>query len=192
MELDEILSVAMTAITAGKGFGMNRAFLLLTDKDRINLKGYIGVGPRSYQEAWQIWEDIGRNDVSLREMAKNFYDTKLTSEKVKFHDILEQLVIPLADRTHIINRAMLKGKPLLVEDSFHNSDVDPALARILGVDTFLSCPCFRNRCIGVINSGQFHYHKAITTWIWIHGDAGLPVHMPLSGHHFMSGSRKML
>ena len=34
LELDEVLSVALTAITAGKGFGMNRAFLLLTDKDR--------------------------------------------------------------------------------------------------------------------------------------------------------------
>ncbi len=29
MDLDEVLSVAMTAITAGKGFGMNRAFLLM-------------------------------------------------------------------------------------------------------------------------------------------------------------------
>ena len=164
MELDEILSVAMTAITAGKGFGMNRAFLLLADKERINLKGYLGVGPRSYQEAWQIWEDIGRNDVSLKDMAKNFYDTKLSSEKVKFQDILEQLVIPLADRNHIINRAMLKGKPLLVEDSFHNSEVDPALARILGVDTFLILPLVsRNRCIGVIIADNFITHKAITT-----------------------------
>jgi len=164
MELDEILSVAMTAITAGKGFGMNRAFLLLTDKERIKLKGYIGVGPRSYQEAWQIWEDIGRNDISLKEMAKNFYDTKLSSEKVKFQDILEQLVIPLDDRNHIINRTMLKGKPLLVEDSFHNIDVDPALARILGVDTFLILPLVsRNRCIGVIIADNFITHKSITT-----------------------------
>jgi signal transduction histidine kinase len=163
MELDEILSVAMTAITAGKGFGMNRAFLLLTDKERINLKGYIGVGPRSYQEAWQIWEDIGRNDVSLKELAKNFYDTKLSSEKVKFHDILEQLVIPLNDRTHIVNRTLHKGKPLLVEDSFHNNDIDPALARILGVDTFLILPLVsRNRCIGVIIADNFITHKPIT------------------------------
>ena len=29
VDLDEVLSVALTAITAGKGFGMNRAFLLL-------------------------------------------------------------------------------------------------------------------------------------------------------------------
>ena len=34
VDLEEVLSVALTAITAGKGFGMNRAFLLLVDKDR--------------------------------------------------------------------------------------------------------------------------------------------------------------
>jgi len=52
MELDEVLSVAMTAITSGKGFGMNRAFLLMTDRDRKYLVGHLGVGPRNYAEAW--------------------------------------------------------------------------------------------------------------------------------------------
>jgi hypothetical protein len=38
MDLDEVLSVAMTAITAGKGFGMNRAFLLMCDKEQQYLR----------------------------------------------------------------------------------------------------------------------------------------------------------
>ena len=88
MDLDEVLSVAMTAITAGKGFGMNRAFLLMTDKERRNIRGYLGVGPKDYEEAWRTWEDIGRSNFSLKELAKNFQKTKLSSEKVKFHDIL--------------------------------------------------------------------------------------------------------
>jgi len=45
MDLDEVLSVAMTAITAGKGFGMNRAFLLMCDKDQQYLRGYLGSVP---------------------------------------------------------------------------------------------------------------------------------------------------
>jgi signal transduction histidine kinase len=163
MELDEVLSVAMTAITAGKGFGLNRAFLLLTDDERQNLTGYLGVGPRSFQEAWQIWEEIGRSDSSLREMARHFHDTKLSSEKVKFQDILEQLTIPLSDHAHILNRALFNGKPVLVTDAFHNSDVDPELARILGVDTFLILPLLsRKRRIGVIIADNFITHKPIT------------------------------
>ncbi len=163
VELDEVLSVAMTAITAGKGFGMNRAFLLLMDEEKRNLKGYLGVGPKSYQEAWQIWEEIGRSDFTLRELAKNFHDTKLNSERVKFQDILDRMVFPLDDHSHIFNKALLNGRPILVTDAFHNNDVDPELAGILGVDTFLILPLLsQKKRIGLIVADNFITHKPIS------------------------------
>lgn len=163
LDLDEVLSVAMTAITAGKGFGMNRAFLLMTDKERQYLKGYLGVGPRDYEEAWQIWQEIGQHNPTLREMARNFQKTKLSSEKVKFHDILQRISVPLRDQKHILNRALRERKPILVEDAFHNPDVDPQLARTLGVDSFLVMPLVsRNRRIGVLIADNCITHKPIT------------------------------
>ncbi len=162
LDLDEVLSVAMTAITAGKGFGMNRGFLLMTDKERQHLKGYLGVGPRNYEEAWQIWQEIGRNDLTLKELARNFQKNKLMSEKVKFHDLLEKLTVPLSDHRHIFNRALRERKTMLVEDAFHNPDVDPNLARILGVDSFLVMPLIsRNRRIGIILADNCITHKPI-------------------------------
>lgn len=161
--LDEVLSVALTAITAGKGFGMNRAFLLLADKERRHLKGYLGVGPKNYQEAWEIWAEIGRNDYTLREMATQFHETKLSAEKDKFHDILEQLTVPMGDQGHILNRSLAERRAILVHDAFHNPDVDPRLAQTLGVDTFLILPLIsRNRRIGVIVADNFITHKPIT------------------------------
>jgi len=163
MDLDEVLSVAMTAITAGKGFGMNRAFLLMTDKERRNIRGYLGVGPKDYEEAWRTWEDIGRSNFTLKELAKNFQKTKLNSEKVKFHDILGQLSVPLADQGHIFNRALRGKKPILVENALNNPDLDRGLARILGVDCFLVMPLIsRNRRIGVIIADNCITHKPIT------------------------------
>jgi len=164
LDLDEVLSVAMTAITAGKGFGLNRALLLMTDKDRQFLRGYLGVGPRNYEEAWQIWQEIGQNNLTLREMARNFQQTKLKSEKDKFHDLLEKLAVPLADYRHIFNRALRERKTVLVEDAFHNPDVDPNLARILGVDSFLIMPLIsRNRRVGLILADNCITHKPIST-----------------------------
>jgi signal transduction histidine kinase len=163
MDLDEVLSVAMTAITAGKGFGMNRAFLLMTDKERKNLRGYLGVGPKNFEEAWNIWEDIGRSNLTLKEMARNFRKTKLSSERVKFQDILEQLSVPLSDQQHIFNRALKGRKAILVEDAFHNPEVTDGLARILGIDSFLVMPLIsRNRRIGVIIADNCITHKPIT------------------------------
>jgi hypothetical protein len=161
--LDEVLSVALTAFTAGKGFGMNRAFLLLADKERRFLRGTLGVGPRDYQEAWEIWDEVSRKDFSLKEMAQHFYDMKLSAEKDKFHDILERLTVSLADQSHILNRALLERRPILVEDATRDSDVDPLLVSILGVDTFLILPLIsRNRRIGVILADNFITHRKIT------------------------------
>lgn len=163
VDLDEVLSVVMTAITAGKGFGMNRAFLLLTGKERKSLQGYLGVGPRSLDEAWQIWGEINRDDFTLKEMAKNFYKTKLNSEKVKFHDILEKLSVPLAEQNHILVRALRERKPILVENAFDTPAVDQSLARLLNVDSFLITPLIsRNRRIGVIISDNCITHRPIT------------------------------
>ncbi|MBJ6727068.1 GAF domain-containing sensor histidine kinase [Geomesophilobacter sediminis] len=163
MDIDEVLSVAMTAITAGKGFGMNRAFLLMTDKERRYIRGYLGVGPRDYEEAWRTWDDIGRSNFTLKELAKNFQKTKLSSEKVKFHDILNQLTVPLSDQGHIFNRALRTKKPILVENALNNPDLDRGLARILGVDCFLVMPLIsRNRRIGIIIADNCITHKPIT------------------------------
>lgn len=163
LELDEVLSVALTAITAGKGFGMNRAFLLLADKERRTLKGSLAVGPRTYEEAWAIWEEIGRTDFSLKEMAKHFHDTKLSAEKDKFHDILERLTVPMDDQRSILVRALQERRPLLVHDAFHDSRVDPELAHTLDVDSFLILPLLtRNRRVGVIIADNFITKKPIT------------------------------
>jgi signal transduction histidine kinase len=163
LDLDEVLSVAMTAITAGKGFGLNRAFLLMADKERQSLKGYLGVGPRDYEEAWQIWGEIGQNDLNLKEMARNFQETKLLSEKVKFHDLLEKLTVSLSDYNHIFNRALREKKPVLVTKAFDSAEVDPHLAMILGVDSFLIMPLIsRSRRIGVILADNCITQKPIT------------------------------
>ncbi|HYQ60229.1 MAG TPA: hypothetical protein VEP29_04220, partial [Desulfatiglandales bacterium] len=127
VDLDEVLSVAMTAITAGKGFGMNRAFLLMADKDRQTLRGYLGIGPRNMEEAWHIWDDVSRTNLTLREMARLFQKNKLSSEKVKFSDILERLSVPLREQKHIFNRALRQRKPILIEDAFNHPDIDPSL-----------------------------------------------------------------
>ncbi|HEY6837771.1 MAG TPA: GAF domain-containing sensor histidine kinase [Geobacteraceae bacterium] len=164
LNLDEVLSVAMTAITAGKGFGMNRAFLLMTDKERQYLRGYLGVGPLNAEEAWHIWEEVGQSNLSLKEMAKHFKTSKLSSEKVKFHDILEKLTVPLKLQDHIFNRSLRERRPILVENAFSNPDVDRSVAETLGVDSFLIMPLISgNRRIGLIIADNCITHRPITT-----------------------------
>lgn len=163
MELDEVLSVAMTAITSGKGFGMNRAFLLMTDRDRKYLVGHLGVGPRNYEEAWRIWDEVDRSNFSLTELSREFYKTKISSERAKFQDILEKLTISRDLKEHIFNRSLNDRRPILVENASQNPEIDPGLVSTLGVEQFLVMPLIsRNRSIGILLADNFVTNKPIT------------------------------
>ena len=159
MNLDEVLSVAMTAITAGKGFGMNWAFLLLTEKRQHNL----GIGPRNLQEAWQTWDEISHHNYSLTEMASQFFNTKLRSEKAKFHEILTLLEAHLTEEGHLLNRVLGEHKPLLVDEQLRSSVGDNGLTELLDVESYLIMPLVcRNRPVGVILADNYVTHKIIT------------------------------
>jgi len=159
MNLDEVLSVAMTAITAGKGFGMNRAFLLLTDKSHHNL----GIGPLNQQEAWQTWDEISHHNYSLTEMASQFFNTKLRSEKAKFNEILTRLGALLMKEGHILNRVLSAHSPLLVNERVRAEEGDNGLSELLEVDSYLIMPLIcRNRPVGVILADNYVTHKVIT------------------------------
>jgi len=53
---------ALVAYTAGEGLAFNRAFLLLTEGER--LMGWFGVGPRNMDEARELWADLRRRQVA--------------------------------------------------------------------------------------------------------------------------------
>ncbi|KAA0891445.1 GAF domain-containing protein [Oryzomonas rubra] len=163
VDLEEVLSVALTAITAGRGFGMNRAFLLMTDHKRDHLQGYLAIGPRNFEEAHQVWDEISHNDMDLQTLAQSFRKNKLSAERAKFHDILEQISVPLSNTTHILIKALDGKQPILIEDAYHHPDVDPDFARLLGVDTFLLMPLVsRNRRVGMIIADNCITHRRIT------------------------------
>ncbi|NTV99571.1 MAG: GAF domain-containing protein, partial [Chlorobiaceae bacterium] len=163
MELDEVLSVAMTAITSGKGFGMNRAFLLLADRDRQYLVGHSGVGPRNYEEAWRIWDEVDRSNFSLKQLSRQFYKTKIFSERAKFQDVLEQLKVSLHEEGHVFNRVLKERRPFLVDNATDSPAIDPKIAEVLGVERFLIMPLIsRNRSIGILLADNFVTNKPIS------------------------------
>ena len=121
------------------------------------------MGPKDYQEAWDIWDEISRDDLSLREMATQFHQTKFSAEKNKFHDILERLSFSMSDEGHILVRALNERRSILIRDASHHPEVDPSLAQTIGADTFLILPLIsRNRRIGVILADNFITRKPIT------------------------------
>lgn len=162
MDLDEVLAVGLTAITAGQGFGFNRAFLFLVDGEQKRLAGYLGIGPRDYEEAWRIWSEIEQSGASLETMARDFRKRKLPAEREKFSWLLNSLSIPLSEEKHPFIISLTEARPLLVENAYD----DPTLrvvADILGVGSFVIVPLISvYRRIGIVIADNFVTRQPIT------------------------------
>lgn len=162
MELDEVLAVGLTAITAGQGFGFNRAFLFLVDREQGLLRGHLGVGPRDYEEAWRIWSEIEQTGATLETMAHDLRRRKLASEREKFQWLLNSLSVPLSDEKHPFITLLTEAHPRLVENAY-DDPVLRGIAETLGVGNFVIVPLISvYRRIGIIVADNFVTRQPIT------------------------------
>ncbi len=140
MDLDEVLAMALTAVTSGKGFGLNRALLLLVDGERRLLRGHFAVGPRRREEASRIWQEIASHDFSLEQMGQHFFEQKMGAEKDKFRDLLEILSVPLSRSEHLFVKALNEQVSVRIDDLFREPGIDSHQAEALGVRQLLLVP----------------------------------------------------
>jgi len=163
IDMEEVIAMALTAVTAGKGFGLNRAILLLVDKEQRHLRGHFAVGPRNPQDAARIWQEVEEQDLPLREMARLFFEQKMSAERERFRDLLEVLTTPLNDFGHPFVRTL--------NDQFSrhvaNLAGEPGFSReqtmALGVGELLIVPLIsKNRRIGLLLADNIVSHRPIS------------------------------
>jgi len=151
LDRDEVIAMALTAITAGQGFNLNRAILLLADKERHHLAGYLAIGPRDHADAGHIWQEIAEQDFSLREMARRLLEEKLESEREKFRDLLEALRTPLDDHAHLFVRVLDEHESRQIVDLTTDPGIPRHQAAALGVREILVVPLIsRQRRLGLL------------------------------------------
>jgi len=163
IDMDEVIAMALTAVTAGKGFGLNRAILLLVDKDRQNLKGYFAVGPRSLEEAAHIWKEVEEQDLPLREMARLFFEQKMNAERERFSDLLSVLSIPLNRTDHLFVRTLNDQLSRHVPDLAREPGISEEQVAALSVGELLLVPLIsKNRRIGLLLADNIVSRRPIT------------------------------
>ena len=147
LELDKLLQMVLTVVTMGDGLGFNRAILFLVDKAENQLKGKMGVGPASPEEAKNIWlsmegkslgaiiEEIEKGPVSM--------DTHL--------DRLSQSLNIRLDGDDILCRCVNEKRPFNIHNAKMEPAVSPYLIQMLGADSFGIVPLIsRDKVIGLI------------------------------------------
>ncbi|MCX7895388.1 MAG: HAMP domain-containing histidine kinase [Thermoanaerobaculum sp.] len=87
--------IALVTLTAGQGFGFNRAFLLRRSNGQ--LEGWLGVGPRSPEEAGRLWHELrSRGDNPLARL-RTLQPEVIAQERARLSDLLHALATPVEE-----------------------------------------------------------------------------------------------
>lgn len=123
VDLQSVMGIALTGVTAGKGLGFNRAFILSYDKVNNELRGEAGLGPRSAEEAGRIWTSLEAKGLTLSEILDEMIRSFPEEADASF-EFARHFVVTLDDDLNVFLRAIRNREALRV----NRTEADPHLA----------------------------------------------------------------
>ena len=161
MELDELLMVILTAVTAGDGLGFNRAFLLMLDEESHTLNGRMAVGPSHPDEAESIWgamRDEGRTFGEILAGTASYCGR----EGRGIMSLARSISLPYDPDLNIVARSLEEGVSRTVEDA---RDLPRAreIADLIESRSFVIMPLVaKGRKLGAIVADNFVTRRSIS------------------------------
>jgi PAS domain S-box-containing protein len=149
LELERLLRMVLTAVTMGDGLGFNRAILFLVDEKKNILKGAMGVGPASHEEAFHIWDRLSTERKTLQDIMSEIESGESTKDS--FFDRLSQgIQIPIAEDT-ILTKTIKNKESFIVDDVGREPLSDTVLIQQLGTHSYAVVPLLsRDKVIGAL------------------------------------------
>ncbi len=162
LELDRLLRMVLTAVTMSDGLGFNRAILFLYDEEKHVLKGSMGVGPSSAEEAWQVWERLSIEKKSLPELLKEIEMGPL--RKDSFLDRLSTgIELDVQTTQTAMALSVREKRPMIIKSARENPLADPVIIQQLGSEDYAVVPLIsRDKVIGAIWVDNYFNRKPIT------------------------------
>jgi PAS domain S-box-containing protein len=163
LEIDKLLRMVLTAVTMGDGLGFNRAMLFLIDEERGSLKGVMGVGPSSHEEAWQIWSRLSTEHKNLYTII-NEIDSSPLSKDSFMDKLCCGIEIPL-DSDTVLTRAVKEKTAFNITNVHLEPLSDAVLIQQLGTMAYAVSPLIsRDRVIGVLWVDNLFSRRTVTDY----------------------------
>jgi two-component system, NtrC family, sensor histidine kinase HydH len=161
LDLEEVLYIILTGVTAGFALGFNRAILFFVDETGKELVGKMGVGPSSGEEAAKIWASLTTPTSSFDRMITD--EALAESRKSKLNELVRQIHIPLNQQGGIIALTAVERKPFLIANANLDPRVNTQLVNLLGSQSFATAPLLsKHRVIGVLWVDNLYSQEPIT------------------------------
>ncbi len=159
INLDQLLRIILISVTLGNPKGFDRAVLFLVDEKEKILKGMMGVGPSTREQA-EVWRQKLESQPPLPpdwqippEMLISAYDSRV-----------QQMRIPFTEKRSILLKTILERRPFCVENAPKDPEVNPSFLKWFGGSrTFATVPLIaQDKAIGVMAVDNFLTDRSIT------------------------------
>lgn len=163
LELEHILYIILTGVTAHSGLGYNRGILFLYNELRNCLECRMAIGPKSGEHANKIWQHIDEENINLdhlideKNLEEIYYGSTLFDE-------FKTLTFPLTAKDSLLSQAYQRATAWLLTpkeiSSFHN---DPFLLSFPISEEMIIMPLkAKGRVNGLIIADNIYTKKIIS------------------------------
>ncbi|MBN1352331.1 response regulator [candidate division KSB1 bacterium] len=150
LNLEVLLHLILTCITAGCALGFSRSMLFLLDSSGDVLEGQMGVGPANAEDAGRIWHKLSEENMSLKAFLEA-YGKKVPRPGDHFNELVQQMKLPTNLEYCFIAQTIREKRPVKV-DSYNRKNLHcTELCRRVVADEFIAVPLIvKEKVIGVI------------------------------------------
>ncbi|MCI0496354.1 response regulator, partial [candidate division KSB1 bacterium] len=161
IQLDQLLHLVLTALTAGCAFGFSRAMILLINKKSGLLEGRMGVGPSNQEEANRIWTELSKEEISLPNFLEK-YGLKQSNADEYFNNMVKQIKMPINQTSCIFSKIIEEKSPAMIHRHSPEMSNCSDLFQKLKMEEFLAVPLIaKDNVIGVIAADNFFSNRQI-------------------------------
>ncbi|MEW6170512.1 MAG: sensor domain-containing diguanylate cyclase [Candidatus Omnitrophota bacterium] len=162
LNLDEILYIILTGVTAHVGLGFNRAMLFLVNEKENILEGKMGIGPDTADDAGHIWSRIEHEKMDLEDLIGAYKSSDRLLE-FQFNRTVTSLKIPLKENGNLLSLAVHDGMPLHVTKEMIHQYPHDQILNILKNDELAIIPLkAKDKVNGVILADNIFTKRPIT------------------------------
>ncbi len=148
LEMDRVLHLLLTGVTAGHAIGLNRAFIFLQDEEGHELRGTMAVGPVSAHDARRIWEGLAATEEAAGQLPVSGSPSESDKELT---DLVSELSIPLSASRDVLVSTLLNRTSAHVGNARTELHMQSEVVEALGLGEFVCVPLVaQSEPVGII------------------------------------------
>lgn len=160
-KLEHGLWIILSGITMGEAGGFNRAMVFIINENTNTLRGFMGLGPDSSEDAFRIWTQWGRKRKNMLEWVVNEAD-KDEYKNSAFNQFVQSMNFSIQPEENILIETVLQRASFNVTDAANHPLVSDAFVQALQTNAFATVPLIAHKeVLGVILVDNRYNNKPI-------------------------------